>query len=552
MSNEETKNEVKKPKRRRKKKLKIIIPILLVVAVVVAIKYFTPKEDPSILVYTDKVSLGDIDTELSVSGKVLAEESVTFFAPANTKVEGIEVNKGDVVKEGDVLLCFDEDAVAYAKRQSELAERISSADYDSNVQYNNEQKEKLAQAEVDIIECEAEIANYENWIDELTDGITDITALKKSDLYADIYSVEKEMNTYDLALQFPTEDTDVEAIARKKTEKQNELNKLNQDLNLLADYKTDYGWEDIVTQAKKDLADLEEKLAEAKSTKATAEAAIANESKLTGYALNQTKSALETADARKKYEAVLNGVVAGFNGVISDLNVVEGASVQEGTQLMVLESFDNVCVEFQASKYALETLALGQPAEITISGHEYVGTVSKINHVAEANSSGTPMVAVRVHIDNPDENIFLGIDAKLKILTASEKGILQVPVEAVNVDSQGQFCYIIDNGILTKKYVTTGISSETYIQITDGLSKDQEVVTTSVYGVGLDEGMLVSAMPMTGIPETDASALTGTEPAAEHDTTAQESTEPQTQQNVDQETEVTETQENTEAAANNG
>jgi len=552
MSNEETKNEVKKPKRRRKKKLKIIIPILLVVAVVVAIKYFTPKEDPSILVYTDKVSLGDIDTELSISGKVLAEESVTFFAPANTKVEGIEVNKGDVVKEGDVLLCFDEDAVAYAKRQSELAERISSADYDSNVQYNNEQKEKLAQAEVDIIECEAEIANYENWIDELTDGITDITALKKSDLYADIYSVEKEMNTYDLALQFPTEDTDVEAIARKKTEKQNELNKLNQDLNLLADYKTDYGWEDIVTQAKKDLADLEEKLAEAKSTKATAEAAIANESKLTGYALNQTKSALETADARKKYEAVLNGVVAGFNGVISDLNVVEGASVQEGTQLMVLESFDNVCVEFQASKYALETLALGQPAEITISGHDYVGTVSKINHVAEANSSGTPMVAVRVHIDNPDENIFLGIDAKLKILTASEKGILQVPVEAVNVDSQGQFCYIIDNGILTKKYVTTGISSETYIQITDGLSKDQEIVTTSVYGVGLDEGMLVSAMPMTGIPETDASALTGTEPVAEHDTIAQESTEPQTQQNVDQETEVTETQENTEAAANNG
>lgn len=558
MSNGETKNEVKKPKRRRKKKLKIIIPILLIAAVLVAIKYFSPKEDPSVLVYTDNVSVGDIDTELSVSGKVLAEESVTFFAPANTKVEGIEVNKGDIVKEGDVLLCFDEDAVAYAKRQSELAERISSADYDSNVQSNNEQKEKLAQAEVDIIECEAEIANYENWIDDLTDGITDITALKKSDLYAKIYSVEKEMNTYDLALQFPTEDTDVEAIARKKTEKQNELNKLNQDLNLLADYKTDYGWEDIVTQAKKDLADLEEKLAEAKSTKASAEAAIANESKLTSYALNQTKSALETADARKKYEAVLNGVVAGFNGVISELNVVEGASVQEGTQLLVLESFDNVCVEFQASKYALETLALGQPAEITISGHDYSGTVSKINHVAESNSSGTPMVAVRVHIDNPDENIFLGIEAKLKILTASEKGILQVPVEAVNIDSQGQFCYIIDNGILTKKYITTGISSETYIQIVEGLSKDQEIVTTSVYGVGLDEGMQVSAMPMMGMPETEASASTGAKPAAEYDTTEQESTEPetdaaaQTQQNVDQENEAAQTQENTEAAANNG
>lgn len=489
----------KRARRRRKKRLKLIIPAVLVLGVFAALKFYPREENPAIPVYTDKISVGDLDTELSVSGKVIAEESVTFFAPANTKVEGIEVSKGDMVKAGDVLMCFDEEAVAYAKQQSELAQRISSADYNSNVQFNDEQKVKLAEAEVEIIECEAEISNYENWIEELTNGITDVTALKKSDLYAKIYSIEKEMNTYDLAMQFPTEDTNVEMLAKKKVEKQNELNKLNNELSLLSDYKTDYGWEDLLTQAKKDLADYQERLADAKSVKAGAESAVVNDNKLAGYALNKTKSELESADARKKYEAVLNGVVAEFNGVISDLNVVEGASVQEGTQLMVLESFDNVCVEFQASKYALETLALGQTAEVTISGKKYTGTVSKISHVAEANSSGTPMVAARVHIDNPDENIYLGIEAKLKILTASEKGVLQAPVEAVNVDSQGQFCFVIDNGILTKKYVSTGISSETYIQITDGLTENQEIVTTSVYGSGLDEGMAVLAMPMSGM-----------------------------------------------------
>ncbi len=310
-------------------------------------------------------------------------------------------------------------------------------------------------------------------------------------------------------------------LSAKKMEKQMELNKVNDELGLLADYKTDYGWEDLLTQAKKDLADYQERLSEAKSIKSGAESAVVNGNKLAGYELNRTKSQLEGADAEKKYEAVLNGVVAGFNGVISDLNVVEGASVQEGAQLMVLESIDNVCVEFQASKYALETLALGQPAEITISGNDYTGTVTKINHVAEANSSGTPMVAVRVHIDNPDENIFLGIDAKLKILTASEKGVLQVPVEAVNVDSQGQFCYVIDNGILTKQYVTTGISSETYIQIKDGLTQNQEIVTTSVYGIGLDEGMAVTAMPVTGMPMAGA-------PVTDAETAVQEDTEDRT------------------------
>jgi len=487
---------VKKIKRSKKKWLKIAIPVVIVLVVIVRAVSASKNAAAGIPVYTQTVSTGDIDTQLNISGKVMSEEKVTLFAPADAKIEEIEVDKGDVVKTGDVLLCFDQDAVAYAKQKSELEGKISSADYNSNVQYNNEQRAKLAQAEADIAQYQTAVDNYEQYIEDLTNGITDVTALRRADLYAKIYSVEKEMNAYDLAMQIPEDDTDFDALTRKKVEKQNELNKLNNELSLLSDYKTEYGWEDLLTQAKKDLADCEERLTEAKSDKTSAEAALENGSKMTGYALSKEKAELESTDAQKKYEEALNGFAADFNGVVSEVSAVEGASVQEGAQLMTVESIDNVCVEFQASKYALETLAVGQPAEITISGKSYTGTVSKINHVAEENNSGTATVAARVHIDNPDENIFLGLDAKLKILTASEKGVLQVPVEAVNVDSQGEFCYLIENGVLVKKYVTIGISSETYIQIIEGLSENQEIVTTSVHGVGLDEGMAVTGMPM--------------------------------------------------------
>lgn len=523
-------------KKRKKKWLKIAIPVVIVLIIIIRAVSASKNAAAGIPVYTQTVSIGDIDTQLNISGKVMSEEKVTLFAPAEAKVEEIEVDKGDVVKSGDVLLCFDQEAVAYAKQKSELEGKISSADYNSNVQYNNEQKAKLAQAEADIAQYEATVKSYEQYVDDLTNGITDVTALKRADLYAKIYSVEKEMNAYDLAMQIPEKDTDFDELTRKKTEKQNELNKLNNELSLLSDYKTEYGWEKLLTQAKKDLADYEEKLAEAKSAKTSAEAALENGGKMTGYALNKEKAELESADAQKKYEEALNGFTAGFNGVVSDVSVVEGASVQEGTQLMTLESIDDVCVEFQASKYALETLAIGQPAEITISGKSYTGSVSKINHIAEENNSGTATVAAKVHIDNPDENIYLGLDAKLKILTASEKGVLQVPVEAVNVDSQGEFCYLIENDVLVKKYVTIGISSETYIQIVDGLSKDQEIVTTSVYGTGLDEGMAVTSMPMPGM---EGAGIEGTEAGS-----------PDTQATVEENTQ--ETQEHTEDEANNG
>ena len=134
---------------------------------------------------------------------------------------------------------------------------------------------------------------------------------------------------------------------------------------------------------------------------------------------------------------------------------------------------------------------------IDISGKEYEGTVTKINKMATPNSSGVPMVAARVHIDNPDSNVYLGIEARLKITTAQRQDALLVPVEAVNIDNDGNFCYIIENGALVKKYITTGISSSDYIEVTDGLSEKEEVVTSAVMDMDLEEGMEVTPMSET-------------------------------------------------------
>ncbi len=482
-------------KKRKKKKWKIIVPVVIVLIIAMIGINMVNGSTAAVAVYTAKVTTGDISSELSTSGTVKAEDTTTYFAPAGGKVAGVQIEEGDVVKSGDVLICFDEEAVAYAQKQNELESRISNADYTATVQDYEKQKAKLAKAETDITTYEAHVDNYEQYIEDLTNGITDSTALKKAQLYADLYSVEKEIGSYDLAIQTPNEDTDIEALMAKRTEKQNELNKIQNELSLLSDYKTAYGWEDMLTQAQKDLADYQTKLQEAKSDKASAEAGLLNDNKLAGYQLNQEKSKLISQDAERKYEEALNGVVAEFDGVVTSLSAVEGAHVQEGTQLLVLESYEEICVEFQASKYDLEELKVGQKAIVEVSGKEYEGTVSKINRMAQPNASGVPMVGARVHIDNPDDNIFLGIEAKLTIVTAKEQGTLLLPVEAVNVDNDGSFCYIIENGVLVKKYIITGVSSIEYIQILEGLEAGAEVVTSSFMGLDMEEGMAVTVMP---------------------------------------------------------
>ena len=484
-------------KKRKKKVIKIVAGVLVVVIIAGIFIGSRNQGTTAIPVYTQQAFTGEISSELDTSGTVKAENTITYFAPTGTKIAGVQVQAGDVVKKGDMMVCFDEEALAYAQRQSELEQRISATDYSATVQTNQEQQAKLAQAQSDIASLEIQKENYEKYIDDLTNGITDVTALRKADLYADIYSVEKEINNYDLAMQTPTEDTDMDALLRKKTEKTNELNKLQNELSMLSDYKTSYGWEDLLTQAKKDLADVETKLQEAKADKSSAEASIVNDGKIASSQLSQEKTKLTVQDAQNKYQEALNGIVADYDGVVTDLSATQGATVQEGTQLLVLESYDEICVEFQASKYDLENLAIGQKAVIDISGKAYEGTVTKINKMATPNSSGVPMVAARVHIDNPDSNVYLGIEARLKITTAQRQDALLVPVEAVNIDNDGNFCYIIENGALVKKYITTGISSSDYIEVTDGLSEKEEVVTSAVMDMDMEEGMEVTPMSET-------------------------------------------------------
>ena len=109
------------------------------------------------------------------------------------------------------------------------------------------------------------------------------------------------------------------------------------------------------------------------------------------------------------------------------------------------------------------------------------------------NSTGTAVVGAEVRINNPDEYIFLGVEAKVEIHTQSASQILVLPVECVNADKDGEFVYAVENGIVVKKTVITGISSDTYIEIKEGLAEGEQVITSVT--TDIVEGMAVTAVP---------------------------------------------------------
>ncbi|WP_411336251.1 efflux RND transporter periplasmic adaptor subunit [Ruminococcus gauvreauii] len=223
------------------------------------------------------------------------------------------------------------------------------------------------------------------------------------------------------------------------------------------------------------LAELQGELA---TEKATAEADVSTLTAETKEKM-QVATNLSELEAKSVEELIAEGkkgVQAEFTGVISDSKVASGAAVSQGMEMFTLESTKNVSVEIQVSKYDFAMLKEGQKATISLGDNTYQGTLTKINKVAIPNEKGTPMIGATVKIDNPDENIFIGVEAKVTVQAASADNVLVVPVEAVNIGNDGSFCYVLRDGVIAKQTIETGISSDEYMEVKSGLKEGDQVI----------------------------------------------------------------------------
>lgn len=249
--------------------------------------------------------------------------------------------------------------------------------------------------------------------------------------------------------------------------------------------------EAAIERAASDLAELQSELA---SQEAIAEAdpnAVTEEEK-ERMEITNNLSELDQMTAQELVESAKKGIVADFNGVISKAAVVEGATVTQGMELFTLQNTDRVDVDVNISKYDYDKVAKGQKASITLAGKKYEGTVTSVSHIATQNEKGASLISARVRIDHPDENIFLGVDAKVTIQAASANDVVVLPVEVVNIGKEGSFCYVLEDGVIVRKNIETGLSSDDSIEILSGVSEGDEVLLD----IGsLQEGMEAEAMP---------------------------------------------------------
>lgn len=247
--------------------------------------------------------------------------------------------------------------------------------------------------------------------------------------------------------------------------------------------------ENVLSDTSADTSALQAELEDASSTLAELQSELASQK-----AIAEADAGTLTAEERAKMDVTSNlselekksleeliaegrkGIEAEFDGVISEAEVTEGSAVSQGLEMFTLQSTEDVNVNINISKYDYDKIAEGQKADISLGGNTYQGTVKKVSRIAVANEKGAPMISAQVHIDNPDDNIFLGVDAKVVVHAAQATQVLVVPNSVINIGKDGSFCYVVEDGVIVKKLVETGLSSDSMTEIKSGLEENDAVI----------------------------------------------------------------------------
>lgn len=264
-------------------------------------------------------------------------------------------------------------------------------------------------------------------------------------------------------------------------------------------------------KASNTLAELQSRLSSQQAVAESDPSAVTAEEK-EKMEITNNLSELDQMSAQELVEAAKKGIKADFNGVITKVSVVEGATTALGTELFTLQNTDKINVNVNVSKYDYDKLKEGQSADITLAGKTYEGEVTSISHVATQNEKGASLISADVRIKNPDEDIFFGVDAKVTIHAEEADDVVVLPAEVVNIGKTGSFCYVIENGVITKKDITTGISSDEYVEVLDGIQEGDEVIRDLG---SLEEGMQAEPVAASGdAGSVDAGALEGSDSEA--------------------------------------
>lgn len=177
-------------------------------------------------------------------------------------------------------------------------------------------------------------------------------------------------------------------------------------------------------------------------------------------------------------------------GEITDVMVSVGDMVSPATPLAIVVKPESVKIETSVTAETLARMSKSQPVKIRAKGGGEKVVEGEVMNLPTSLSPESHLAQVEIRPRSRAPGLRAGMFVEVDVpVERSEKALL-VPPQAIHRETGGLAVYVVEDGLVRRHAVRTGLSREDAVEIVSGLEADDEVI---VHANGdLAEGIKIS------------------------------------------------------------
>lgn len=170
---------------------------------------------------------------------------------------------------------------------------------------------------------------------------------------------------------------------------------------------------------------------------------------------------------------------APFDGTLGLRSLSEGSFATSSTKIAKLVKISPIKIEFSIPEKYSSEIKIGYPFTFTIDGNDKIFNAS-VYAIEPKITEDTRVIVLRGLNPNKDEELKAGKFAFISLQLSKIDNAIAIPTEALIPEMDGERVYVYKKGKAQYTKVTTGLRTESKIQITDGLNFGDTLITSGI------------------------------------------------------------------------
>lgn len=179
-------------------------------------------------------------------------------------------------------------------------------------------------------------------------------------------------------------------------------------------------------------------------------------------------------------------IKAPFSGVVTDIKVREGQSVNPGEELMTLVNLSSIRVTAKVLESEIEKIEVGRRVFLRFFSYSEKRFYGRVRSISPVVNPQDKTCNVFIDVENPQEMVKPGMHCEVAIDSEIHRGRLVVPKEAILIRGGRKLCFVVEGELAKWRYVETGLENDEFIEILSGISEGEKVIVEGHFTLAHD------------------------------------------------------------------